>query len=133
MFGVVVIDYCNTCETSAWVVILLCEPRIKNRLYPWEGCGRIKSRQRRGTGEWVSTGKMRKITGCHCRWDMGSSSHIGLPFLGILVGIGKERTIFCRFVSNFRRGRIVSALVWNHPRQWALRTLLEDNFKTLVC
>lgn len=38
MFGVAAIDYCNTCETSAWIVILLGEPRIKNRLHPWAVC-----------------------------------------------------------------------------------------------
>lgn len=38
-------------------------------------------------------GKMRKITGCHCRWDMADKSHFRLPLLGISVGIGKKRTM----------------------------------------
>lgn len=61
-----------------------------------------------------------------CGWQQPH----GVSIVGGFSGNWKEKNSVYRFVSNFRRGRIVSALVWNHPRQWALRTLLEDNFKT---
>lgn len=43
------------------------------------------------TGEQASTGKMRKITGCHCRWDTVGNSYLRLALCGFLVGIVKKR------------------------------------------
>lgn len=52
-----------------------------------------KKQTEKDAGEWVSTEKMRKITCCHCRWDVAGSSHMGWASLGVLVGTGKKRTV----------------------------------------